>query len=118
MHGHRVDYRPGAVQALPERLQSVGPLALAHEDDGAADQIPDHGGVALLFAQVDLVEGDLLEVGQPGTRQAALQVAFLDVLDDVSTDAQVRGHGLDGHVLRQLQGDLGPALAVVAPQQG
>src|SRR5262249_49807962 len=103
VHGHRVDHRPGAVQPLPERLQGSGALAPAHEDDGAAGQVQDHRDVALLLAQVDLVDGNPFEVGQPGPGHTALQVALLDVLDDVPTDAQVVGHRLDGHVLRQLQ---------------
>src|SRR5258708_6759315 len=58
----------------------------------------------MAFAYVDLVDGDLPQVAQVGSSKTALQVAFLDVLDDVPTDVQVPGHGLDGHMVRQLQG--------------
>src|SRR5262249_10353135 len=68
--------------------------------------------------QVDLVDGQLLEVGQARPGEAALQVALLDVLDDVPADAQVGGHGLDGHVLRQLQGVALEGAGVAAARVG
>ena len=45
-------------------------------------------------------------------------LAFLDVFDDVPTDAQVVGHRLDGHVLGQLQGVTLKRPGVAAPRVG
>ena len=79
-------------QALPERLQGLGALAVADEDHRAAAQVQDHGQVAMPLADGDLVDGDLLELLQLGLAEAALdRCALLDVLDDVPTDLQVLG---------------------------
>jgi hypothetical protein len=55
------------------------------------------------LADGDLVDGDLLELVQPGLAEAALQGPGLDVLDGVPADLKVLGHVLDGHVPRQVQ---------------
>jgi hypothetical protein len=34
-------------QSFPEGLEGIRPLAVAHEDDGAAFQVEDHGKVAV-----------------------------------------------------------------------
>ena len=80
------------------------PLPSPTKTTAPAEQVEHHGQVAVPLADGDLVDGDLLELVQLGLAEAALQVAGLDVLDDVPTDLQVLGHVLDGHVPRQLQG--------------
>ena len=58
VHGHRLDLGPAGPQPLPERLQRVGPLAVADEDHRAALQVHDHRQVAVPLGHGDLVDGD------------------------------------------------------------
>ena len=45
-------------QPLPERLQRIGPLAVADEHHRPALQVHDHGQVAVPLGDGDLVDGD------------------------------------------------------------
>ena len=104
VHGHRLDLRPAGPQPLPERLECVGPPAVADEDDRPAHQVHDDRQVAMPLGDSDLVDGDPLEVLQLGLGEAAREIALLDLLDRVPSDAQVAGDIADGHAPRQLQG--------------
>src|SRR5262249_43551402 len=74
--------------------------------------------IAVAVADADLVKGDLRELAQTRLLEAALQVAFDDVLDGVPADAEVTGHVLDGHQPAQLQGVPLEGLGVAAPGVG
>ena len=58
----------------------------------------------MALADVDFIDGDLLELVQLGLAEAALEVLGLDLLDGVPTDHQMVGDILDGHVPGQFQG--------------
>ena len=53
-----------------------------------------------------------------GLGEVLFQVTFLDVLDRVPTDAEMLGHGLDGHVLRQFQRIALEGVRVAPPRFG
>jgi hypothetical protein len=72
--GDRLDLGVRAAPAFPERFQSIAALAVADKDDRAGEQIQDDGQVAMAFADVDLIKGDLLEVVEFGFTEATLQV--------------------------------------------
>jgi hypothetical protein len=91
-------------QTRPERPQGSDPLAVADVDHGATAQVQDQRQVAMALAHGHLVDGDLLETAQLGLAETPPQVAGLDVLDGVPTDAEMLGDVLDGHVPAQFQG--------------
>jgi hypothetical protein len=101
--GHRRDLGAGRAQAPPERLQGVDALAVADEHDRPGDEVEHDGEVAVALADGDLVDGDLLELAELRLAEAALQRLGLDVLDRVPANAEVVGHVLGGHELRQFQ---------------
>jgi hypothetical protein len=94
----------GTPQPRPERRQGLDALAVADEDDGAAQQIQHHGDGVVPLADGDLVDGDLLVLVQLGLAEAPRQGAGSDVLDGVPADLEMLGHVLDGHVPRQIEG--------------
>src|ERR1700722_7101923 len=94
----------GATQALPEGFQSVPALAVADEHDSSGEEIEHDGQVTLPLADVDFIDGDLLELVELGLAEAALQMLGLHLLNGVSTDQQMGGDILDGHVPREFQG--------------
>jgi hypothetical protein len=55
------------------------------------------------LADRHLIDGDLLQFLQLGLGETSLQIAFLDVFDDVPTDVEMQGGVLDGGELRELQ---------------
>lgn len=101
--GNGLDLGVRAPQSLPEGLQGVHALAVTDENHGAGEKIEDNGQVAMALADVDFVDGDLLEVVQLGLAELALEVPGLDVLDDVPANDQMFGNILDGHEMRQFQ---------------
>ena len=104
VHGHRLDLGPAGPQPLPERLQRIGPLAIADEDHRPALQVHDHRQVAVPLGDGDLVDGDGPEVLELGLGEAPRQVALLDVLDQVPTDVEVTGDVADGHAFATTPG--------------
>src|SRR5262249_8722639 len=86
-----------------ERLQRVGPLAVADEDHRPALQVHHHRQVAVPLGDGDLVDGDGVQVLELGLGKAPLQVALLDVLDQVPADVEWVGPIEAGHAPRQLQ---------------
>src|SRR6185369_5505702 len=58
----------------------------------------------MAVADADLIDGALLEFAVPRLLVTALQVAFLDILDDVPAYLEVPGHVLDGHESAQFEG--------------
>ena len=66
----------------------------------------------------DLVDGDLTQALELGLGIATTEVALLDVLDDVPTDAQVAGHIKDGRAPRQLQDVPLEGLGIAPPRVG
>ena len=72
-------------------------------DDGAAAQVEHQREVAVALADGHLIDGDLLELLELGLGEPPLQIAFLDVLDNVPTDIEMPGRVLDGGELRELQ---------------
>ena len=95
---------PRTTQPLPKWLQGLGSLAVAHEHDGAGDEVQHHREIVMPLADRDLVDGDLLELGELRLAESPLEGLCLDLLDGVPTDLQMLGDILDGHVPRQLQG--------------
>ena len=111
-------FGPAGPQPLPERLQGVGPLAVADEHHRAAVQVQHDRQVAVALADGDLVDGDVPQVLELGLGIAARQVALLDVLDQVPADAQVRGHVADGHPPGEVQHVPLEGLGVAPPRVG
>src|SRR5579862_54981 len=68
-------------QTPPERRERLHAFALADEDDRTGFQVEYDGQIAVPFADVDLVNGDLLELVQLGLAETPLEMAGLDVLD-------------------------------------
>jgi hypothetical protein len=114
VEGDGFDLRSRRTQAPPERLQGLGSLAVADEDDGAAFEVEHHGEVAMPLADGDLVDAQETQMLELGLGEALLQVPLLDVLDGVPTDAEMMGHVLDGHALGQLQGIAFEGMGVTA----
>src|SRR3974390_594845 len=118
VHRHGFNLGLGPAQPPPERLQRVSSLAVADEDHSTAFEVQDDRHVPMALGDGDLINGDLAEVPQLGLGVASAQVTFLDVLDDVPTDAQVPGHVEDGHAPRQFQGIALEGFGVGSPWVG
>ena len=102
----------------PEGIQSFSAFAVAHEDHGPAFQVQNHGQIAVSFADTDFIDGDLLELVQLRAGKASQQVPFLNIFNEVPTDAQMLGYVFDGHVPGQPQGIAGKASGVTASPEG
>ena len=116
--GHGLDAHLLPPKAGPERLQGLGPFAVAHKDYGPALEVQDDGQIAVPLAEGDLIDGDLLEFAQLGAGKAPAQAPFLDVFDDVPAHLQMAGHILDGHVPAQLQGIAFEGPGITPPPEG
>ena len=66
-------------------------------------QVHDDRQVDVSLGRGNLVDGDLSQVFQFRLVEPPLQVALLDLLDHVPTNAQMIGHVLDGHMLGKFQ---------------
>ena len=78
----------GATQPLPEGFQSIPAFAVADEHDRAGEQVEDDGQVAVALADVDFIDGDLLELMQLGLAEFPLEMRGLNLLDGVPADQQ------------------------------
>jgi len=102
--GDGLDLGMGATQPFEEDVQGFRPFAIADEHHRAGEEIEHDGEIMMSLADVDLVDGDLLEFVQLGFAEAAFKVLGLDFLDGVPADLKMVGHVLDGHVSGQFQG--------------
>src|SRR5437899_1253016 len=118
VRGHGLDLSPTASQPLPEGFQGVCSLAPADVDDGPAFQVQDNRQVAVAVADGDFVDGNLSQLLQLGSAEAAAQILLVNLLDEVPTDSQVVGDVLDGHAATQFQGIAGKSLGVAAAWVG
>src|SRR4029077_8420238 len=104
VRGNRLDLGVGTTQPFPEKLEGIHAFAIADEDDGTSFQIEHDGQIPVPLADVDFIDGNLLELVQLGLAEAALEIPGLDVLDRVPANGQVVSDILDGHQPRELQG--------------
>ena len=83
-HIHRdgLDAGAGAAQASPERSEGFHVTAFSDVYDGSRFKIKDEGPVSELPSKVDFINGDLLEMFKRRFTELALQLLFVDVLDD------------------------------------
>ena len=79
-----------AAQPPPEGVQRVATAAVTDEHHRGGLQIEHHREVPPPLADGDLVDGDPSEPAELGSGEAVLEVAFLDVFDDVPADPEMR----------------------------
>jgi len=71
--------------------------------DRAGLEIEHHGQVLMLPSDRDLVDGDELQALESGLPEPALEVAFLNVLDQAPAHLEVPGDIEHGHVPQELE---------------
>jgi len=66
----------GGFESSPERLQCFGSFALNDGHHTPGKEVQDHRQVSMSATNADLIDDDSLEIFQPRTGQAPLQISF------------------------------------------
>src|SRR5436190_20280676 len=104
VRGHGLNLGVGTAQPFPEKLEGIHAFTVSDVDDGTRFKIEHDGQIPVSLADVDFIDGDLLELVQLGLAEAAREIPGLDVLDRVPANGQVVGDILNGHEPREFQG--------------
>lgn len=104
---HGLNLGPHPRHTFPEDFQGFTAFAVAHEHDGAGEQVEHNCQELMPCADVDFIDGDLLELVQFRICATAAEVLGLNRLDGAPADFAMLGNILDGHTSRQLQGVVG-----------
>lgn len=92
IHRHRLDLGLGQPQPAPKAPQAGLAAAVGHPDDPAGVQIDDQRVELPFLADVDLVDGQMLQALEAGGRHRLAQLRLDDVLDRVPAQADDPGH--------------------------
>lgn len=87
----------------PKRCECISSLTITDEYDGAAFEVENHGYIAMAFLDRNFIDGQISKILESRPGEFSLEVAFLDILNNIPRHMEMTGHIEYGHMLREVE---------------